>query len=357
MTVHHVSAVVLAYGAEPLLHECVTALLASEGADVEVVVVDNGCTGSGVRDLEGTAGVRVLRPEHNTGYAGGCRMGAAASTRPMLALVNSDAVVSAGALAALARAADEPRVGIATASIRLHEDPLTMNSAGNPVHFLLLAWAGGHGDPASQHADVADVASASGATCLLRREIWEDLDGFAEVYFAYHEDTDLSLRCWQRGLRVVYVPDAVVTHDYAFSRHPTKMYLLERNRLLTMLTVLERRTLLVLAPAALMLEVGLLLLSVRQGWWRQKVLGWWWLLRHAGAIASRRRQVQAGRLLGDGDLAGLFESRFDGRAFDLPPVLGTADRVLAAYWRVARRLLRRSVSDTGEGSAGGNLPA
>ena len=31
-------------------------------------------------------------------------------------------------------------------------------------------------------------------------------------YFAYHEDTELSLRLWQRGRTVEYVPDAVVAH-------------------------------------------------------------------------------------------------------------------------------------------------
>ncbi len=53
----------------------------------------------------------------------------------------------------------------------------------------------------------------------MRRNLWEDLGGFAEEYFAYVEDTEMSLRLWQRGLTVEYVPDAVVLHHYAFSRN------------------------------------------------------------------------------------------------------------------------------------------
>ena len=79
--------------------------------------------------------------------------------------------------------------------------------------------------------------------------------------FAYLEDTELSLRCWQRGLKVMFVPDAVVLHDYEFSRNPSKLGLLERNRLIMLLTLYERHTLAVLAPALLAVEIATLALS------------------------------------------------------------------------------------------------
>ncbi len=43
-----VSAVVLAYLEEPWLESCVKALIASSGIEVEVIVVDNGCTDGAV---------------------------------------------------------------------------------------------------------------------------------------------------------------------------------------------------------------------------------------------------------------------------------------------------------------------
>ncbi|MGN6129989.1 MAG: glycosyltransferase family 2 protein, partial [Nocardioidaceae bacterium] len=74
------SAVVTAFGPSPLLGECVTALLGSTGVRTEVVVVDNGGTGAAVEEVAGTPGVRVLRPGRNTGFAGGCNLGVAASS-------------------------------------------------------------------------------------------------------------------------------------------------------------------------------------------------------------------------------------------------------------------------------------
>ena len=49
-----VSAVVLSYQDEPWLERCIHALLGSEGVDIDVVLVDNGCTDGAVERLRGT---------------------------------------------------------------------------------------------------------------------------------------------------------------------------------------------------------------------------------------------------------------------------------------------------------------
>jgi GT2 family glycosyltransferase len=334
-----VSAVVLAYGPEPMLVDCVEALLASRGVDCDVVLVDNGCTTDAVEQLGDRAGVTVLRPGHNTGFAGGCNLGADHATAPVLALVNGDAIVRPDALAVLAAALDDRAVGLVTGSVRLLDRPEVVNAAGNPLHFLGLSWAGGLGDPATQHQAARDVASASGAAMACRRETWQALGGFWEEMFAYCEDAELSLRCWQRGWAVRYVPEAFVLHRYEFSRNPLKLYLLERNRLVMLLTCYEARTLALLALPLVALEVALLAVALRQGWWREKVRGWSWLLRHGRVLRERRREVQSARRRGDAALAALLEGRFaPGEELGLhpPPIL---DRAAAAYWALVRRLL------------------
>lgn len=339
MSLPTVTVVVLAHLDEPWVERSVEAALASAGVGVDVVLVDNGCTSGAVELLRGRAGVTVVTPKHNLGFSGGCDAGAAVATGDYLALVNADAVVGPDALRRLVDVAARPDVGIASGSIRLAEDPSRINSAGNPLHLLGLSWAGGLGEPAAEHAAPRDVASASGAGLVLRRSLWDALGGFAPQYFAYHEDTDLSWRCWQRGLRVVYVPDAVVVHRYEFSRNPRKLYLLERNRLLFLLTAHETRTLLLLAPPLLALELAMLLLALSQGWAGGKVRGWWWLLRHAGWVRSRRRLLQAERTRGDAELAHLLTAELSTTAVDLPAALPVLNLLLRAWWWAARRLL------------------
>jgi len=345
-----VTVIMLAWGSEPLLEQAAEAVLASEGVNVELMLVDNGCTTDAVERLRERPGVRVIDPGTNTGFAGGCNLGARAATGEFLAFINGDAIVDRWTLARLVGALTAD-VGLVTASLRLLDQPGVMNSAGNPVHFSGLSWAGGMGEPATEHRDPRDVASASGAATAVRADRYAALGGFCEPMFAYCEDTELSLRCWQQGWRVQYVPDAVVLHRYEFSRNTEKFYLLERNRLFLILTLYERRTLTVLAPALILFEAAVLFHAVRHGWWRQKLAGWVWLWRNRSAVRTRRHDVQQARRRSDGQLSDLLTGRYAPGGPSAP----SAPRILRAgsrtYWALAKRCLARSGAPSLEHSA------
>ena len=332
-----VTAIVLAHGEEPWLAECVDALLASEDVRVDVALVDNECTSPDLPAVGARDGVRLLRPGRNLGYAGGCNVAASGAPGQVLVFVNSDCVVEPGALSALARALDDPTVGLVTASVLLGDQPTRLNSAGNPVHFLGFSWAGELGQPAAQHSRPRDVASVSGACFATRASQWRSYGGFADEYFAYHEDVELSMRMWLGGLRVRYEPGASARHFYEFSRNPRKMYLLERNRLLTLLTVLDRRSLLLLLPALLTAEALVLALSVRQGWWRQKIAGWRWIVANQGWIRHRRLAAGSTRQRRDRALTSVLSTSL-APAFASPSTaVRLLDAMMAAYWLLVRR--------------------
>lgn len=336
-----VSAVMLAWGREPVLVEAVRAVLDSCDVDADVVLVDNGCTDDAVGVVRQFDRVTVITPGSNTGFAGGCNLGARHARGDVLAFINGDAVVDSHALRRLADALVGD-VGLASGSIRLYDEPQTMNSAGNPIHFTGLSWAGGMGEPAVNHAEARDIASASGAAVAVRADRFHALGGFCEPMFAYCEDADLSLRCWQRGWRTVYVPDAIVLHRYEFTRNPQKFYLLERNRIFMVLTTMQIRTLLVLCPALLGVELAAFLVAGRQGWRQQKAAGWRWLWQHRRLVRARRRAVQGARLRSDRELAWVFTGDF-APSSDTGLAIGPLMRAVSrAYWTLARQALRAS---------------
>ena len=335
-----VSAVVLAYGPEPWLERCVRGLLASVDVEVEVVLVDNGGTEGAVERLGVLPGVTVVGKGENLGFSGGCNLGAAVATGDYLALVNGDLVVEPETIARMIEVASAPDVGIAAGSVRLGTDPSLLNTAGNVIHFLGFSWVGGFGEPAATAAIDRDVAGGMGALVAMRREVWDALGGFAEQYFAFHEDAELSWRCWQRGLRVHYVPDAVGVHRYEFDREPRKMYLAERNRLLFVITCWDARTIALLAPAFCAVEVAVGLVAVKHGWFDQKLAGWRWLWSHRRWLSERRDLVQRTRTVGDRKLARLMTDRLDARNFAIPDALKPLDALLAYYWRIVRPFLR-----------------
>ena len=337
------TAVVLAYGAEPWLVDTVAAILDSTGVEVDVVVIDNGCTTDAVDRVKGLAGVRVLRPEHNLGFTGGCELGAAEPGGDFLAFVNSDAVVAPPALARLAAVAAEPGVGLAMGSIRLADNPDLINTAGNPLHYVGLSWAGGNGEPATRYARRRAVTCGSGCCFVVTRALWQRLGGFAQPYFAYHEDSEFSLRLWQQGLSVQYVPDAVVVHHYEFSRNQLKSYLLERNRLVLVLTTYQARTLCLLVPVLLLAESAMITSAAVGGWGGAKLRGWAWIWHNRSWIRERRALIQGQRTVSDRDLAALFTARVNPTNTEAPPGIAVFNAISAGYWAIARPLLPRRV--------------
>lgn len=329
-----VGVVVLAWQAEPWLAECIDAVLASEEVDVNLVVVDNGCDAEHLAPVAGRA--RVLRPGSNLGFAGGCNLGAAELDTDFVALVNSDCVVEPGTLRALVDEAARPAVGLVMASIRFPTVPSTVNSAGNPVHLTGLSWAGGM-HAVERRREPYDVTAASGACLLVPREVWKELGGFDETYFAYVEDTDLSLRAWACGWSVRCVPTAVAVHHYEFSRNRQKMYLLERNRLYLLATLWPARALLALAPVLLALEVAVLAQALATGWAPAKISGWRWMWRHRGAVAERRRRTSHGHSRWLHRLT----PELGPEVIGAPGVTRVVNAAIRAYWMLARPVVVR----------------
>lgn len=334
-----VTAVVVSYGEEPWLELSVRAALNSEGVEVDVVLVDNGTTDGGVEAVRPLASVTVVEPGTNTGFAGGCNLGAGLATAPVIAFINPDAIVEPDAIRELASAVLDPTVGAATANIRLADQPELVNSAGNEIHYLGASWAGGFGEPSADHEKARTVAAASGAAMAMRTDSWIELGGFCEAFFAYYEDADLSLRCYQRGLSVEYVPTAVVRHRYSFGRHRIKYFLAERNRVAMVLTLYERRTLMLLAPMLVAFEIALWAMAIGQGWGREKYRATRWLLSNRDWIRRRRRECQQDRSVDDRQLAWVFSARLDPANFAIPRWLQPLQTCLEVYWRGVRKLL------------------
>lgn len=324
-----VSAVVCAFGPEPHLQTVVDSLLASRGVTVEVIVVDNGSPA-----CAGLTSATVLSPGFNTGFAGGCDLAARAARGATVVFVNSDAIVDPDCLSLIHRALDDPRAGLVGATVLLADEPGTVNSWGNPVHLLGFSWAGGYGHPAAEARD-RFVASVSGAVFGVRRAVFAELGGFDPEYFAYGEDVDLSWRCWLHGRQVRVLAGARAWHHYDFSRNPQKMYLLERNRLMTVATVYQGRTLAALAPLLLAGEAALAVRSAREGWLGQKARGWVWLARNRRRLRSRRNRVQGTRVEPDAVLLEHLSTALDPPdRFGIEPARWLQSAV-EAYWSAA----------------------
>jgi GT2 family glycosyltransferase len=332
------SAVVVAYRSGESLTRCLDSLAGQEGLR-EVVVVDNGGGGPEVEEARSRESIRVLDRGGNVGFAAGCNAGAAAAEGEVLLFLNPDTVVAPGAVAQLARTLEDDTIGIAMARLRLLARPELLNSSGLGLHVTGLSWAEGYEERADGVDAVRDVPAASGAAMAVRAETFRALGGFTDELFMYQEDLLLGWKARLAGLRVVVDPAADVYHDYEYGRNPAKHYLLERNRLVFVLSTYSPRLLVLLAPVLVSTELAMAVHAAREGWLREKLRSWAWVARNARWLARERRATQRLRRVRDRELAPLLTPTLSPAMIELPGVAKAANRAVEAYWRLARRAL------------------
>jgi GT2 family glycosyltransferase len=173
----------------------------------------------------------------------------------------------------------------------------------------------------------------------MRRSEWARTGGFAERFFLYHEDVDLSLRIRAAGGAIGIEPEAVVDHDYEFNASPGKWRWLERNRWSTLVRNYPGPLLLLLLPFLVALEFALLVVSFREGWFGHKLRAWTDLLRWAPRLMRERRQISASRTLSPSAFAQILTPDLESPFIPAFARGRAAKTLLRAYWRVVLALL------------------
>ena len=284
------------------LSRCLPSLMASTFPNFEVIVVDNASEDGSVEYLNREfPEVRVLESDVNLGYAGANNTGFVAASGNYVVVLNPDTVVEENWLSELVDAMSKHEgVALATPKILTMRDG-TINACGNEISFTGLTACRGYGEQPNEYSSIEYVSAVSGAAFCITRSALEILGGFDESLFLYYEDTDLSLRALLAGYQCLFVPQAVVHHDYGFRFTPMKNFLLERNRILVWLKTFKWKTLIAMAPVLILGEVitwGYATLRGPQYLWA-KLRAYFWLITHTDLIRDARVRQQRIRIVDD----------------------------------------------------------
>jgi GT2 family glycosyltransferase len=336
------SVLIVAWNSRVELTRTLPALLPELGDGDELIVVDNDSDdGTAEAVLELAPQAQVVRTGANLGFAAGCNAGAATARGDLLVILNPDAAPLPGFGEAIRRPWREGRGWAAWQALVADAGGTRINSAGNPIHFTGIVWAGQHGRPISEAPAAGEVVCLSGACLAIPLATWRAVGGFPGRFFLYHEDVDLSLRLRLRGDTLGIEPAAVVDHDYEFGAREHKWRWLERNRLAFLVRAYPTRLLILLAPALLATELALLFVAGSGGWGRQKLAANLEVLRWLPWLLRERRRIQRARAVGSAEFASWLTADLDspfiaGAARSLPARLA-----LRGYWGVVRVLLGR----------------
>jgi GT2 family glycosyltransferase len=336
------SVLIVAYDSRDDLIKTLPALLPELGEGDELIIVDNK-PGDGSIELarELVPAAQIIQPGGNTGFAGGCNAGAEVASGDLLVILNPDAAPQPGFGEAIRRPLVEERGWGAWQALVADGDGNRINSAGNPIHFTGIVWAGGHGRPLAKAPAAGQVPAASGACLAIPLSRWRQVGGFPAEFFMYHEDVDLSVRLWSAGNAVGIEPTAVVAHDYEFAASEDKWRWLERNRLSFLVRTYPGSLLALLAPALIATELALLLVSATGGWGSQKRQANREFIRRLPRLLHERRQLQNQRTISPRDFATHLTPDLDSDLISPLARSKPARLLLRTYWRAIQSLLPR----------------
>lgn len=208
-----------------------------------VVVVDNDSGPDYLEALKRAVNCPVIQSGANKGFGFGHNHGwrQVPPTEYHLVL-NPDVVIHDGTIETLVERMDaEPGIGVIVPKVLFPDGRLQPLNKRLPSVFDLFArrflpekwqekpWVQRKMD-AYIMLDVGyehevDVPFASGCFMLFRRKALEAIHGFDEKYFMYLEDADICMRLREKGYRVLYTPEAEITHHWARGSHSSKRLL------------------------------------------------------------------------------------------------------------------------------------
>ncbi|MBI4198891.1 MAG: glycosyltransferase family 2 protein [Chloroflexi bacterium] len=233
------SVVIVNYNAGPLLRRCLEALTEeARGISVEILLVDNASVDGSPETVAAFPGVRLIRNRVNVGYAAANNQGIRLCRGRYILLLNPDAIVDSGALAAiLGFMVSHPEAGICGPRVVLPDGRLdapcrrSFKTAGTYLYKALglcrlFPRSRVFGRYYLTYLDdgvTHEVDAVLGAFLLIRREVVDRVGLLDERFFLYCEDEDWCYRAKQAGWKIYYYPAARVLH-YKGACRATRRY-------------------------------------------------------------------------------------------------------------------------------------
>lgn len=192
--------VYVSYNSEKWIRKCFNSLLQSDFDlnKINVYVVDNNSTDNSLQILHEIDGkmkmklgkFEIIESNKNLGFGRGNNLGFSKGYSDIVCFFNIDTEVLSNTLSELEKSIENSNEDVAMWELRQfpYEHPKLYDAVT-----LECLWS-------------------SGAAFAMKRQVYQQLNGFDDKIFMYAEDVDLSWRVRSFGYKIKYVPKSVIMH-------------------------------------------------------------------------------------------------------------------------------------------------
>jgi len=220
------SVIILNYNTKDLLLKCVQSVTRQykkeiNNKDFELIVVDNASSDGSVEEIKKfnkmIKNLVLLENKENYGFSKGNNIGALRAKGEYILFLNSDTRVGDRGLLKMVDFLDQnENVGILGGKL-WNRDGSQQASCGNFYNLinLFIALLGGErlGLIRKKPSKIERVNWVSGASMMIRKNLFEKLKGFDEKLFMYMEDMELCFRANKAAFQTYFYPDIEIVHQ------------------------------------------------------------------------------------------------------------------------------------------------
>lgn len=223
-----VSIIIVSWNVKAELSACIDSIVKNvKPGSYEIIVVDNASADGTVAHLRGNCSeVKVIANNLNVGFGRANNQAAVEATGEYFFILNPDTLVLPGTIDSLVYYMDSHAECALCGPRVLNEDGSVQSSVKNfpnwkgafcrytPLKYLgifksdLNKWR--YRD--FNYEKESDVEQLIGAALLIRKNVFQKLNGFDEQFFMYYEEVDLCRRISLMGLKNIFYPGAELIH-------------------------------------------------------------------------------------------------------------------------------------------------
>lgn len=298
-----VSVIIVNWNGRGIIDDCLSSLSSQSYKNLEILFVDNASTDNSVSFVKKKyPEIKIITNDTNLGYAGGHEVALKYISGEAILLLNTDTIFDKSLIEKLIKTLYSGKsIGLVQPKILMYPQKNLIDSIG--AFFITTGDLYHIGREKSSDSALynkqMDIFTAKGVCMLIKKEVISQTGLFDKSFFAYFEETDLCMRIWLAGYRVVYTPSAAIYHKGGGTSHKINWsYILfhsQKNRIATYLKNFSIHYLIRVLPVTILLYQCVFVLyfltgKVDRALSIQKSL--LWNLIHLGQTLRKRKVVQ-----------------------------------------------------------------
>jgi len=240
-------------------------------SEAEIIVIDNNSSDQSIKYINKQfSSIEVIRNKRNYGFSKGYNKTLLTEKRfDYFIIMNNDVQVTKNWISSLLKTIRESSIGIVQPKIKniLSDSFDYAGGAGGFIDIFGIPFCRGRiinklEKDTGQYDDNRDIFWASGCCFMIKRKLFQELNGFDEDLFMHQEEIDLCWRTQKTNQKVHYCSTSTVYHFGGGTLSydaPKKAYYNHRNSLLILLKNLAWPIILFIIPCKLIIDQMIIL--------------------------------------------------------------------------------------------------